>query len=48
VDGWLSTPFENGSAAIEDLVVQIAAALARRDAGPLVTAQPIPLPDLPG
>jgi hypothetical protein len=47
VDGWVSTPFENGSAALEQLVVQIAAALACRDARVGITAPLIPLADWP-
>ena len=47
VDGWVSTPFENGLAALEQLVVQIAAALARRNARLGITAPLIPLPDWP-
>ncbi len=30
VDDWVCTPFENGQAAIEDLVLRIAGALARQ------------------
>ena len=45
VDSWLSTPFESSLAALDDLVVQIALALARRSACLVVTACPIPVQD---
>jgi len=47
VDGWVNTPFESSIAALEDLVVQIAAALARRNARLAITACPLSLQDAP-
>jgi hypothetical protein len=47
VDGWVSTPFDNGLAALEQLVVQIAAALACRNGRLGITAPTIPSPDWP-
>jgi len=47
VDGWVNTPFESSIAALEDLVVQIAAALARRNARPVITTCPLSLQDAP-
>ncbi len=43
----MSTPFENGLAALEQLVVQIAAALACRNARLGITAPLIPSLDWP-
>ena len=45
VDGWVNTPFESSIAALDDLVLQIAQALARRSACLVVTACPIPVQD---
>ena len=47
VDSWLITPFESSLAALDDLVVQIAAALARRNARLAITACPLSLQDAP-
>ena len=47
VDGWVNTPFESSIAALEDLVVQIALALARRSARLVVTSCPVPVQDMP-
>ena len=47
MDGWVNTPFESSIAALEDLVVQIAAALARRNARLGITACPLSLQDAP-
>ena len=47
MDGWVNTPFESSIAALEDLVVQIAAALARRNARPVITTCPLSLQDAP-
>jgi hypothetical protein len=41
VDGWVNTPFESSIVALEDLIVQISLALARRNARLVVTACPI-------
>jgi len=46
VDGWLNTPFESSIAALDDLVVQIAAALAR-NARLVIAARPVWLQDAP-
>jgi hypothetical protein len=40
-------PFESGPAALDHLVAQIAAAFVCRDARVEITAQPIPLRDVP-
>ena len=47
VDGWVNTPFESSIAALDDLVLQIAQALARRSACLVVTACPVPGQDIP-
>ena len=47
VDGWVNTPFESSIAALDDLVVQIALALARRSARLVVTACPVPAQETP-
>ena len=47
VDGWVNTPFESSIAALDDLVLQIAQALARRSACLVVTACPVPVQDIP-
>ena len=47
VDSWVITPFESSLAALDDLVVQIAAALARRNARPVITTCPLSLQDAP-
>ena len=47
VDGWVNTPFESSSAALEDLVVQIATALARRNACLVITGCPLSSRDAP-
>jgi hypothetical protein len=47
VDKWVCTPFESGPAALDHLVAQIAAAFVCRDARVEITAQPIPLRDVP-
>jgi hypothetical protein len=41
------TPFESSLAALDDLVVQIAAALARRSVRLVVTPCPVPVPETP-
>jgi hypothetical protein len=45
VDRWVNTPFESSIAALDDLVVEIALALARRSASLVVTPCPIPVQD---
>ena len=47
VDGWVNTPFESSLAALDDLVVQIAAALARRSVRLVVTPCPVLVPETP-
>jgi len=47
VDSWLITPFESSLAALDDLVVQIAAALARRSVRLVVTPCPVLVPETP-
>lgn len=47
VDGWVNTPFESSIVALEDLVVQIALALARRSARLVVTGCPVSVQDMP-
>ena len=47
VDSWVSTPFESSIAALDDLVVQIALALARRNARLIVTACPVAVQETP-
>jgi hypothetical protein len=47
VDAWVSTPFESSIVALEDLVVQISLALARRNARLVVTACPASVHDTP-
>ena len=47
MDGWVNTPFESSIAALEDLVVQIAAALARRNACLVITECPLSSRDAP-
>jgi len=46
VDDWVCTPFENGPAALDDLVRRIAAALVARSLPITIAAAPANLVDL--
>jgi len=41
VDAWVSTPFEGGPEALDDLALRIAAALASRDLSIAIRTEPI-------